>query len=622
MLRSLLPAALLTVLLATAPPAQTTRAAITGPAPRSGAAMTYDATSKVVLLFGGSGARVFRDLWAWNGGAWERLANGGPAPREDAILAHDPLRRRTILFGGRGTGGILHADTWAWDGAAWTRLDVSGPGPRLHASGAFDLAAGGLRIHGGTAPDGRALADTWEWDGVKWRRVAERGPVAGRLVNRMVHDPVRRATLLSVFDPDARDADGTYPLELWRWSGGGWDVLAQLAPSVSPVQDMSALPGGGILLHDGGALQGSASTWTWRRGTWELAASLAADGPSPRNGHALASDPDRGRTVLFGGFRDGADLDDTWEFDGTRWRRLSPPARSDAATRPPARFAASTAFDSARGELLVHGGEDADGASSETRAWDGSRWRRAAAAVPSRRTWGSMAYDPLRARTVLFGGIGPDGVAGDTLEWDGAAWTRVASAGPAPRYAHELAYDPVRRRIVLFGGRDATSVMRDLWEWDGVRWSLVADDGPSPRFTHALAFDAARGELLAFAGHGPGGIGGTLEPLADLWLRDGGGWRASSATGPGPMDHVSAAFDAARGRTLVLNSGPWGGPRTWEWDGAAWEAFDAPADIVGGHRIAYDSRRDRVLLWTGDPTHATQSRVLVWNGTSWVQIDP
>jgi hypothetical protein len=622
MIRSLLFPALLAALLAAVSPAQTTRTAAAGPAPRSSAAMTYDATGKVVLLFGGSGARRFRDLWAWDGRGWERLANSGPAPRDDAILAHDPVRRRTILFGGRGTGGSL-ADTWEWDGAAWTRMDVPGPGRRLHAAGAFDSEAGCLRIHGGLAPDDSALTDTWEWDGEKWRRVAERGPVAGRLVNRMVHDPVRRATLLSVFDPGARDANGTFPLELWRWSSGGWDAVAQLAPSISPIQDMSAHPSGGILLHDGGALQGSASTWTWRRGTWELAASLTADGPSPRNGHALACDPDRGRVVLFGGFRDGADLDDTWEWDGERWRRMSPPARIDAATRPPARFAASIAFDAARGELLIHGGEGSDGgASSETWAWDGAHWRRAATAVPSRRFWGSMAHDPLRARTVLFGGIGPDGALGDTWEWDGAAWTRVASAGPAPRYAHELAYDPVRRRIVLFGGRDATGVMRDLWEWDGVRWTLVAADGPSPRFTHALAFDAARSELLAFAGHGPGS-GGTLEPLPDLWLRDGAGWRESSASGPGAMDHVSAAFDVARGRTVVLNAGPMpsGGPRTWEWDGTAWGSFDAPIDILSGHRVAYDALRGRVLLWTGI-SGTDRSRILAWNGASWTQVEP
>ena len=55
--------------------------------------------------------------------------------------------------------------------------------------------------------------------------------------------------------------------------------------------------------------------------SWSL---LAGAGPTRRNGHALTCDLDRGRVVLFGGFRDARDLDDTWEWDGTRWERVGP----------------------------------------------------------------------------------------------------------------------------------------------------------------------------------------------------------------------------------------------------------------------------------------------------------
>src|SRR5262245_51607142 len=86
---------------------QSARPVPRAPAPRSAQAMAYDGTNKVTLLFGGGGAILFRDLWAWDGRSWSRLANGGPPARDDAILAHDGNRGRTVLFGGRTQGGVL-----------------------------------------------------------------------------------------------------------------------------------------------------------------------------------------------------------------------------------------------------------------------------------------------------------------------------------------------------------------------------------------------------------------------------------------------------------------------------------------------------------------------------------
>ena len=89
------------------------------------------------------------------------------------------------------------------------------------------------------------------------------------------------------------------------------------------------------------------------------------------------------------------------------------------------------------------------------------------------------------------------------------------------------------------------------------------------------------------------------------------------------MDHLGAAFDAARGRLVVLNGGPaGGGPRLFEWDGAAWSAASAsPADVSGGHRLVYDSARGRVLLWTAEQGSETLSRLLAWDGAAWTRAD-
>jgi len=291
------------------------------PAPRSAHAMAYDGTNKVTLLFGGGGAILFRDLWAWDGRSWSRLANGGPPARDDAILAHDGNRGRTVLFGGRTQGGVLLADTWEWDGAAWSRRNVAGPGGRLHACGAFDPVAGRVRVYGGTARDGRALGDTWEYDGVGWTRVADGPAPRGWVPNGMVFDAARRRMLLTVFDPGAFRPDGTTALELRQWDGREWIPIGAVGPAISPLQATVGPAGGGLLLVDGGALSGAAASWLWSKDGWRRSA-LAE--PSPRNGHALASDPSRGRVVLFGGFRNGIDFDDTWEWDGLGWRRVGP----------------------------------------------------------------------------------------------------------------------------------------------------------------------------------------------------------------------------------------------------------------------------------------------------------
>ncbi len=87
-------------------------------------------------------------------------------------------------------------------------------------------------------------------------------------------------------------------------------------------------------------------TWSWDGNRWHQ---LSADGPGPRDHHAMSYDKVTGAAILFGGF-DGRYLDDTWKFTN-HWQRLTtqeaPPARSGR----PALF-----FDDARKRLTIFGG--------------------------------------------------------------------------------------------------------------------------------------------------------------------------------------------------------------------------------------------------------------------------
>jgi hypothetical protein len=135
--------------------------------------------------------------------------------------------------------------------------------------------------------------------------------------------------------------------------------------------------------------------------------------PPARRSHALVFESARGRVVLFGGTGStGAELSDTWEWDGTDWLQRTP------LTSPPARYGHTLAYDSARGRVVLFGGN-----------WFGS--------------------------------------VSDTWEWDGTNWLRRApSTSPGLRYQHALAYDTARSRLVLFGGSGSLAVsLSDTWEY-------------------------------------------------------------------------------------------------------------------------------------------------------------
>jgi hypothetical protein len=68
-------------------------------------------------------------------------------------------------------------------------------------------------------------------------------------------------------------------------------------------------------------------------------------GPSKRAGHAMAYDSARARVVLFG----GADLRDTWEWDGQIWIQVS-------NIGPSPRVNHAMAYDAARQRMVLFGG--------------------------------------------------------------------------------------------------------------------------------------------------------------------------------------------------------------------------------------------------------------------------
>src|SRR5262249_3722744 len=102
-------------------------------------------------------------------------------------------------------------------------------------------------------------------------------------------------------------------------------------------------------------------TWEWDGDRWNGLAPVHS--PAPRAWAGLASDLPRGRCVLYGGTSPTTSfLTDTWEWDG---------ARGDWLQRTPApllgsRYGSGSAFDSARVCVVLFGGWRSGGAVNET----------------------------------------------------------------------------------------------------------------------------------------------------------------------------------------------------------------------------------------------------------------
>jgi Galactose oxidase, central domain len=140
------------------------------------------------------------------------------------------------------------------------------------------------------------------------------------------------------------------------------------------------------------------------------------------------------------------------------WSTLSPPQA------PPGLRYASEAYDADDQTVVLFGGLESNGAvSGSTWIWNGTTWTQAAAQVsgPSPRQGAAMAYSAALHQLILFGGQGADGsLLNDTWAWNGQSWfqeaTTQAGSGPDPRQGAALAADS-SGDLVLFGGTGASS---------------------------------------------------------------------------------------------------------------------------------------------------------------------
>jgi cysteine-rich repeat protein len=581
------------------------------PDPRRLSTVGYDPHRRRVVMFGGfDELDEFRaDTWEWNGHTWSVVIPlVQPIPRAGAAMAYDPIRGRMVLFGGLASTGLLN-DTWEWDGATWHVMrPLSAPLSRAQHAMAWDPLSKRIVMTGGDAVLAR-LNDTWTWDGTTWTLVTLLP--TPRTQHALVTDPVRGRILLI----GGRDTPGVPLSETLTLEGSSWVPIPTTGwPGLVAV----------AAVHDAArnviVVRGPSSTWELSGATW-----TEHNTPAPPQlfGYRIAYDLERARVITVCGSTQllSGSTSAILEWDGTTWSVRAPDPL------PPARTGATVASDPLRGRMVLFGGLDELVVHGDTWEWDGASWteRLPIGPRPAPRATAVMAYDGVTGEVLLFGGTAAGGVRlDDTWTWNGTRWLERIAGGqpgsPGPRASPAIAYDVRRRRVVLFGGSAATgpATRQDTWEWDGSSWSPMEPlTTPPPRLYAAMTYDVARERVVL-----QGGSDGPVE-VADTWEWDGVTWtQRMSATAPMFRSGHVHVYDRARRR--VLNLGGLPDFSTWEWDGANWAQAPSSFEpaLLLAHAGAYDDARSETLLFGGSaPTDPTMPTVPVegyqttWTGS-------
>jgi hypothetical protein len=583
-------------------------------------AMVYDSVQNRMVVFGGYDLNFndTNDVWEYDGAArvWANVTSPGPAVRHGAAMAYDPLRGTILMFGGISfVSASAFAETWEWDTAtkSWTELSVSPSPPARGGAGlVYDPINDRMVLHGGWDPATGLLADTWAWDpsAGAWSNL---GPSAGpnfhaRAYHGFVYNSANgRPTIFG-----GLGGPTSYLNDLWELQGNTWVNVTPGGTSPPPRawSGVTYESGNGRLVLYGG-WSGSFSyidTWAWNGSSW----SQLPNGPTARDSHAMVWDPDRGVSVVFGGF--SADVRElvgsTWTgpFNDVRW--------------PPADDEHSIAYDplpvTGHRRIFLYGGGSPHvwetfhfGSFNGTLTWRFPWLFPPGAGGPGGRVGHALVWENSQGRAILFGGRErTDGVLGPTVFGDTWSFTRTPGVvdptwtflgtGPPARYDHAMVHDPAQNRIVLFGGRTAAGTpLADTWIWNGGSWS-PGPAGPSARYDHAMAYDPVRGVVVLFGGQGTGGT------LGDTWEWNGSAWALRSTTGPSPRSGAALSdFGSPCGGVMLFGGRTAGGALQqdhWFWSGTAWAmgsaagALPAPREKA---RMLYDPAEARLWLFGG-----------------------
>lgn len=210
------------------------------------------------------------------------------------------------------------------------------------------------------------------------------------------------------------------------------------------------------------------------------------------------------------------------------------------------------------------------------------------------------------------------------------SWTFIdVDTNPVSRSVNTLVYDSRRRVSVMFGGAaNATGVdLTDTAEWNGLSWvrrtplDPEGDGNPPALGGLASAYDAVRSRVVMFGAQNGSTVGET-------WEWDGWSWAKRTPRDPegdgNPLGSSGTcmAYDSLRQRVLLWTTNAAGtAGELWDWNGVSWRrrSNTGPPGRYSECGLAFNSVAGVAVLLGGYPLTGTGLDVWEWNDTTWTR---
>jgi hypothetical protein len=146
---------------------------------------------------------------------------------------------------------------------------------------------------------------------------------------------------------------------------------------------------------------------------------------------------------------------------------------------------------------------------------------------------------------------------------------------------------------------------------------------PVAREFAVMAYDSLRGQTVLFGG----GAGSTPYYFRDTWVWNGTAWtQKSPALSPPAVVGAAMAYDSIRDRTVLFGGSQYDGSSsgTWEWDGTTWmQKFPSvsPSPRMWT-AMAFDSKRGRMVLFGGQAGGYAVPYTWEFDGSNWTRLLP